>query len=1041
MGDYYDYSQHSYCITFGFDQERVYVDCFYSDYKEESTGYFMQSLEASILYNVSSGEFWFKDDDAKLRKESKDIYYQKNVFTKLYDIYLKKKENSFYQYDMHDDIVIGAIGYFVQKQVNYYQLHKMGGANTSSCLLPHFALFLPTSWDDEIREELLRPVFIQNKILTEKDHKQRLLFFTQLETNFRYLQSKADKENERMNTEIKNGKQYIMYGLKFNDDSLALTSSRNGYESDDIHEYQPFKQLHINPKQCDLNADEKTRIQSITMKDIHQDLFHSLEKTFLNQIGELVATHGAKIRTGIITLLNIDERLIKRFDFKYSSYVAWMVFNWLKRFLNAATSENQCLTTFGKGLHPSFKLFWTTILKGNRILIKDTIQLSTKNIPPSVISANRIGCFSGPSISMFDHSKPNYIINIGNPHRSLSENSVKYAYSATGTNECVEKCINYSECDMHAINSFFVQPNMYLKALLRVTDRLKLFMDKNFNEFLDDKLDLFSSKSVKVICLRIKTYLPQLADFFSKKSKEQLKPQNLVVLQQNKYKQLFLLMYFAYLDKTVTEQATQCFGNGWTKHNVGTTLSVEKRVLDEIIGSRKTLQKILVGSGMLQKDEKNKKTVIITQGEGLLPAIQEHIGLNLALKSHYVLAQLSTDYIQISLHQVVKISSPKESAAAVVIQDEIIQIEDVCDALSRHVWRCIESGNQIEYCSLHNKTGSHKTFSPRNYSNVLMLLKQHTIKTLSSNFKISSMDDKTKIMLGEECGCSIHVTARNIIEMGVKSVLQKMTTKIAASLTNINLFGKYEVNFVFIMGDIFNLERNPIMYTIYGQLLQEAYNESIAMKGKDASGFIIQKDIFQLLQPIMAKKPFMYDSFTIGSLYLTARETYGMYVSSFAEKDRLSYDPQLCDVDTKGAHGEDSNMTIIVLQKGQCIPNTGLDIDLDLIFKKSPEYKYGDKRNLVLDFVVVVELVRLRGLGEMTLKDRVYLDDYSYDNVASLAVLCDARIFVSPIRLEIQSINHNSSLRFSVRMIGDGGEYENHDKCVFTREQLSMAYF
>lgn len=153
------------------------------------------------------------------------------------------------------------------------------------------------------------------------------------------------------------------------------------------------------------------------MKDIHQDLFHLLETTFLNQIRELVATHGAKTRTGIITLLNIDERLIKRFDFKYSSYVAWMVFNWLKRFLNAATSENRCLTTFGKGLHPSFKLFWTTILKGNRILIKDTIQLSTKNIPPSVISANRIGCFSGPSISMFDHSKPNYIINIGNSHQ------------------------------------------------------------------------------------------------------------------------------------------------------------------------------------------------------------------------------------------------------------------------------------------------------------------------------------------------------------------------------------------------------------------------------------------------------------------------------------------------------------------------------------------------------------------------------------------------------------------------------------------------
>lgn len=85
--------------------------------------------------------------------------------------------------------------------------------------------------------------------------------------------------------------------------------------------------------------------------------------------------------------------------------------------------------------------------------------------------------------------------------------------------------------------------------------------------------------------------------------------------------------------------------------------------------------------------------------------------------------------------------------------------------------------------------------------------------------------------------------------------------------------------------------------------------------------------------------------------------------------------------------------------------------------------------------------MRLRGLSESTLKERVYLDNYSFDSVASLAVLCDARIFVSPIRLEIKYINHNSSVQFSLRMIGDGDDYGNPDVCVFTREQLSVAYF
>lgn len=148
------------------------------------------------------------------------------------------------------------------------------------------------------------------------------------------------------------------------------------------------------------------------MKNIHQELFALLETTFLHRITKLVATHGAKARTGIITLLNIDKHLVKRFDFKYSAYVSWMVFNWLKVFLNGEI-DNQSLATFGKDLCPSFKLFWTVIMKGNRILIKDMTQMSAKYIPPSIILANRIGCFSGPSMSIFENSKPNCIINIG----------------------------------------------------------------------------------------------------------------------------------------------------------------------------------------------------------------------------------------------------------------------------------------------------------------------------------------------------------------------------------------------------------------------------------------------------------------------------------------------------------------------------------------------------------------------------------------------------------------------------------------------------
>lgn len=257
-------------------------------------------------------------------------------------------------------------------------------------------------------------------------------------------------------------------------------------------------------------------------------------------------------------------------------------------------------------------------------------------------------------------------------------------------------------------------------------------MEKHFKEFLDDKpkYDLFNRKSMEIIRLHLKTHLHELAEFFSK-SKKELKHQDFVLIHQKKYRQLFLLMYFAYLEKSVTEQAIKFTGNEWKNYNFGSTISIEKRILDEIIGSRKNLQKLLIGSGMLLEDEKNKKAVILTQGEGVLSAIQESIGLNLATKSYYLLAHLNTDYIHVSLHQVVKISSPKESAATIVIQDKVVQIENINDTLSKHMWILIGSNNQIECCKLHKKTGSHEMFSYRNYEKGVKELKQHINKIVS----------------------------------------------------------------------------------------------------------------------------------------------------------------------------------------------------------------------------------------------------------------------------------------------------------------------
>lgn len=92
------------------------------------------------------------------------------------------------------------------------------------------------------------------------------------------------------------------------------------------------------------------------------------------------------------------------------------------------------------------------------------------------------------------------------------------------------------------------------------------------------------------------------------------------------------------------------------------------------------------------------------------------------------------------------------------------------------------------------------------------------------------MDAKTRINLGNTCECSIHVSLCNIIDTGLKLAIQNITTTIAASIANTDLFGKYEVDFLFILGNIFTIAPSSPLYTTYIMILQEAFEGSIAMK-------------------------------------------------------------------------------------------------------------------------------------------------------------------------------------------------------------------
>ncbi|KAI9258417.1 hypothetical protein EDC94DRAFT_613720 [Helicostylum pulchrum] len=50
----------------------------------------------------------------------------------------------------------------------------------------HYVFVVPSEWEEEIREVLIRPIFVQANLISKDDHKDRLLFCTDVESTYYY---------------------------------------------------------------------------------------------------------------------------------------------------------------------------------------------------------------------------------------------------------------------------------------------------------------------------------------------------------------------------------------------------------------------------------------------------------------------------------------------------------------------------------------------------------------------------------------------------------------------------------------------------------------------------------------------------------------------------------------------------------------------------------------------------------------------------------------------------------------------------------------
>lgn len=150
------------------------------------------------------------------------------------------------------------------------------------------------------------------------------------------------------------------------------------------------------------------------------------------------------------------------------------------------------------------------------------------------------------------------------------------------------------------------------------------------------------------------------------------------------------------------------------------------------------------------------------------------------------------------------------------------------------------------------------------------------------------MDGIEIISINDTCECSINVTLRSIIDNGLNPILKNITTIIAGSVVNKNLFGYYTVDHLFVLGNIFNLKQESLIFTKYINILQHKLVDSFELKEKFCKIFILKETLYQILQPIIEKKQYIYESFIDGIPDQVFTNTYILYECSEESKNILN---------------------------------------------------------------------------------------------------------------------------------------------------------
>jgi hypothetical protein len=109
-------------------------------------------------------------------KDDEEVYLD-NFMNTLHGIYLKYGNDYRGEKDKLDAITLQLVAEFLRKNAEYHENYAAGKMDFNC----YYLFVVPVEWEDAMKEEIIRPLFIAAGLINANDHACRLLFPNRLE--------------------------------------------------------------------------------------------------------------------------------------------------------------------------------------------------------------------------------------------------------------------------------------------------------------------------------------------------------------------------------------------------------------------------------------------------------------------------------------------------------------------------------------------------------------------------------------------------------------------------------------------------------------------------------------------------------------------------------------------------------------------------------------------------------------------------------------------------------------------------------------------